>query len=27
MGDFNLNWEDKLKRKKLKIVADKFNLS
>jgi len=26
MGDFNLNWEDKLKRKILKIVADKFNL-
>jgi len=26
MGDFNLNWEDG-KRKKLKIVADKFNLS
>lgn len=27
MGDFNLNWEDKVKRKKLKTVADKYLLS
>lgn len=27
MGDFNLNWQDNIKRKKLKIVADKFNLN
>lgn len=27
MGDFNLNWEDKLKRKKLKTIADKYLLN
>lgn len=27
MVDFNLNWEDKLKRKKIKMIADKFNLN
>jgi len=26
MGDFNLNWEDKLKRRKLKAITDKFHL-
>ena len=26
MGDFNLNWEDKGKRKKLKAITDKYNL-
>ena len=26
MGDFNVDWEDKSKRKKLKAVTDKFHL-
>ena len=26
MGDFNLNWEDKTKRKKLKAITDKYHL-
>ncbi len=26
MGDFNLDWGDKVKRKKLKGLADKYNL-
>lgn len=26
MGDFNVNWEDKSKRKKLKNITEKFNL-
>lgn len=25
MGDFNLNWEDKVKRKKLKAITDKHS--
>ena len=26
MGDLNLNWEDKTKRKKLKVIRDKYHL-
>lgn len=26
MGDFNLNWEDKTKRKKVKAITDKYHL-
>ena len=26
MGDFNLNWEDKTKRKNLKAITDKYHL-
>ncbi|KAG7526776.1 hypothetical protein JOB18_045141 [Solea senegalensis] len=26
MGDFNLNWEDKSKRRKLKVITDKYHL-
>ena len=26
MGDFNVNWEDKSKRKKLKMITEKFHL-
>ena len=26
MGDFYVNWEDKLKRKKAKMVTEKFHL-
>lgn len=26
MGDFNVNWEDKTKRKKLKMITEKFQL-
>ncbi len=26
MGDYNLNWEDKGKRRKLKTITDKYNL-
>lgn len=25
MGDFNINWEDKVNRRKLKIVTDKYH--
>lgn len=25
MGDFNINWEDKVNRRILKIVTDKYN--
>lgn len=26
MGDFNLNWDDKVKRKKLKTITDKYHI-